>query len=109
MMVSKFAQCLSDSGVDPRRLVSTSRKLERLRPEDRRIRLERRQARSDESQAQKKQFAKTRSGRPLTSRQLQRAVDGKPIPSPVKTRLLRAMNQILEQKKKSPIGLRDLF
>jgi hypothetical protein len=37
------------------------------------------------------------------------ATAGKPITGPAKTRLLRAVNRVLEQKKKSATDLKSLF
>ena len=110
-MASKFAQFLTDNKIDPRRVAAASRDLERLRPEDRAKRLARRQAKKAETKpapgAEKP--AKPRSGRPATSRVLTAANLGKPISGPSKTRLLRAVNHLLEQKKKSVTDLKTLF
>jgi hypothetical protein len=112
-MATKFAQFLSENGIDPRRIVAASRAIERLRPEDRRIRLEMKRARSEESGGgstkEQKPRNKPRSGRPVTTRLLNDATAGKPISGAAKTRLLRAVNRILEQKKKKPTDLRALF
>ena len=110
-MASKFVQFLSDNGIDPRRILAASRAIERLRPEDRRIKLAQRQARSEGSPGNDKAAPaqKPRSGRPVTQRLLREASEGKPISGPAKTRLLRAINRILEQKKRSPADLRALF
>jgi hypothetical protein len=110
-MASKFAQFLSDNGIDPRRILAASRAIERLRPEDRRIKLAKRRARSEDSPGTDKSAAaqKPRSGRPVTERLLREAAEGRPISGPAKTRLLRAVNRILEQKKRNPADLRALF
>jgi len=109
-MATKFAQFLTDNGIDPRRVLVASRALERLRPEDRRIRLALKRARSEEGSTEKKPEAKPRSGRPVTARLLREASDeGNRVPAPAKRRLLRAVNRILEQKKKDPVELGTLF
>lgn len=109
-MESKFSQFLKDQAIDPRRVLSASRALERHRPADRQIKLEKRLARKDENAAaQKKEWAKPRSGRPVTERLLTEAVAGKPVSGPAKTRLLRAVNRLLEQKKKEQATLSSLF
>ncbi len=108
-MASKFNEFLTAQKIDRRRLLAESRNIERLRPEDRNVRLARRLAKSDESGGEKKTFPKPRSGRPLTERQLGLAMDGKPLPAPVKTRCLRAVNAVLEQKKRKPVSLQSLF
>jgi hypothetical protein len=112
-MASKFAQFLSDKGIDPRRVPVASRAIERLRPQDRRIRLERKRAKSQEGggggDKDKTPAAKPRSGRVVTMRLLREASEGKRISGPAKQRLVRAINRILEQKKKDPVDLRALF
>jgi hypothetical protein len=113
-MATKFARFLSDNGIDPRRILAASRAVERLRPEDRRLRLERKRARSDEAPAAadskgEKSRPKPRSGKPVTSRLLRDATEGKAISGPAKTRLLRAINRILEQKKQDAATLKALF
>jgi hypothetical protein len=114
-MASKFEQFLKDNKIDPRRLLVASGKLERLRPEDRAARLARRRKSGDKAEApkaegeEKKSAGKPRSGRPITSRLLSAASSGKPVTGPAKTRLLRAVNHVLEQKKKQPVELKALF
>ncbi len=48
-------------------------------------------------------------GRPLTLPQVEKALRGETISGPAKTRVLRAVNEILKARKKAEIGLRDLF
>jgi hypothetical protein len=110
-MASKFAQFISDNKIDPRRIAAASRDLERLRPEDRAKRLARRQAKKAETKpaAGAEKPAKPRSGRPATSRVLAAAAAGKSISGPSKTRLLNAVNRLLEQKKKTATDLKSLF
>jgi pyruvate/2-oxoglutarate dehydrogenase complex dihydrolipoamide acyltransferase (E2) component len=112
-MATKFSDFLKEKKIDPRRLVAASAKLERLRPEDRKAKLQKRQAKakaaaggeSDKSAAP----AKPRSGRPVTPRSIDSAMQGKAISGPQKTRILRAVNAILEQKKASAVELSALF
>jgi hypothetical protein len=111
--MSKFQSFLEANGIDPRRILAVSREIEKLRPEDREIRLIRRQAKASEKklegEAAEKAAKKPRSGRPITERQLRDARAGKPLPGPAKTRLVRALNHLLGQKKKDPADLRALF
>ncbi|MBL9025591.1 MAG: hypothetical protein JNL21_25570 [Myxococcales bacterium] len=112
-MATKFSDFLKEKKIDPRRLVAASAKLERLRPEDRKAKLQKRQAKAkaaaggeaDKSAAP----AKPRSGRPVTPRSIDSAIAGKAISGPQKTRILRAVNAILEQKKASAVELSALF
>ncbi len=111
-MGTKIENFLKEQKIDPRRIIAVSVKIERLQPEDRAIRLTKRLARSSEDAAKKKEAASTkkpRSGRPVTDRTLGAALQGKPISGPAKTRLLRAVNRILEQKKQEKIELSALF
>ncbi|MEI9949623.1 MAG: hypothetical protein WDO74_11745 [Pseudomonadota bacterium] len=43
-MATKFAQFLQDNKIDPRRIVVASQELERLRPEDRKVKHQKRAA-----------------------------------------------------------------
>jgi hypothetical protein len=107
-MASKFAEFLTQHNIDARQLIAVSRELERLRPEDRKVRLARRIARSSDSGSSEK-FAKTRSGRPVSELQLDQATSGGALPAQIKTRLLRAVNRVLELKKQQPVALQSLF
>jgi hypothetical protein len=109
-MASKFAEFLQTQKIDPRRISAASEKLEKLRPEDRAVRLKKRLARSAETKpAAGETPEERRSGRPVTAQLLEKALGGKTVTGPSKTRLLRAVNRILEQKKKEPVDLRVLF
>jgi len=107
---TKFAQFLASKKVDPRRILSASRELESLRPEDRIIKLKKRQGRKAEGDAAgPKETRKPRSGRPVTPRALDAALRGGKMSGPTKTRLLHAINHILTQKKQDAVELRTLF
>ncbi|HSU40054.1 MAG TPA: hypothetical protein VLJ38_10810 [Polyangiaceae bacterium] len=45
----------------------------------------------------------------MTPRLIESASNGKPVAGPAKTRLLRAVNHILEQKKQKPVDLKTVF
>jgi len=113
-MASKFAQFLTDNKIDPRRLTDVSKRIERLKPEDRKLKFEKSRAKKGDAPAaaadgEKKAPAKPRSGRPVTPRLVAAATEGKTVAGPAKTRLLRAVNRILEQKKKPAVDLRTVF
>jgi hypothetical protein len=116
-MATKFAQFLKDNKIDTRRLLVASRGIERLKPEDRKIKLGKRQAKASAGSQgapaaegeEKKAAPKPRSGRPVTSRVLEAANGGKPLPGPAKNRLLRAVNHVLTQRKKAAVDLRAIF
>ena len=109
--MSKIEDFLKEKKVDPRRILVASEKLEKLRPEDRSIRLAARQARKSEDGGKKKEGdrKKPRTGRPITPRTLTAALKGKELTGPAKTRLLRAVNHVLEQKKLERVELSTLF
>ena len=112
-MSTKFADFLKEHKIDPRRVIAASSKLESLQPEDRAVRLARRAAKKKEdssSDDKKESGPKPRSGRPVTPRLVAAAsTTGKLVSGPAKTRLLRAVNRILEQKKQPAVELRTLF
>jgi hypothetical protein len=107
---TKFSEFIGAKKIDPRRILIASKKIESLRPEDRTIRLNKRLARKGEPvEGATKETRKPRSGRPVTDRALQAAMKGGEISGPTKTRILRAVNHLLEQKKQDPVDLRVLF
>jgi hypothetical protein len=113
-MSSKFAEFLDKNKIDPRRVLAASRQLEQLQPEDRALRLSRRQAKKGGAPAaaageDKVAPKKPRSGRPVTRQAIEAAKSGKPLTGPAKTRLVRALNHVLAQKKKEAVELRKLF
>jgi hypothetical protein len=111
-MATKFAQFLQDNKIDPRRVLSVSKRLERLTPADRKLKSAKKQAKGEGAPAagaEKKTAEKPRSGRPVTPRLIHAASNGKTVAGPAKTRLLRAVNRILEQKKKPAVDLKSVF
>jgi hypothetical protein len=108
----KFAQFLATRKLDRRRLLAVSRRLERLQPEDRLIKLNKRRARkaaSDGADNVPKETRKPRSGRPVTARALDAALAGRELGGPVKTRILHAVNHLLGLKKEEKVDLKALF
>ena len=111
-MASKITEFLAEKKIDARRVLIASAKIERLLPEDRAIRQKERVARRSEdgfTEEMKKSRVKPRSGRPVTVQSLTAAIDGKAITGPQKTRILRAVNHILAQRKQDPVDLRAIF
>ena len=108
---TKFAQFIAARKLDPRRIVAVSRRLERLQVEDRLIKLNKRRAKGAEGGAEgaAKETRKPRTGRPVTPRALAAAAAGGELSGPTKTRLLRAVNHLLQLKKQDPVDLRALF
>jgi hypothetical protein len=115
-MSSRFSEFLTNEKIDPRRLLVASRQIERLRPEDRALRLKKRLGKKSgeapaaaPADAEKEAPAKRRSGRTITPRLLSAAQTGGSLSGAQKTRLLRALNRVLEQKKKDPVDIRKVF
>jgi hypothetical protein len=111
-MATKIEDFLKEKKIDPRRILAASSEVERLRPEDRAIRLAKRAARKSDDPAKKKEGLagqKPRTGRPVTQRAIDAALSGKQISGPQKTRILRAVNHLLEQKKQEKVELASLF
>lgn len=114
-MSTKFAAFIEEKKLDPRRIIAASAKIEGLQPEDRAIRLAKRTAKAKaaagDAGAKDNEMAKKkpRSGRPVTDRAIAAALAGKAISGPQKTRMLRAVNALLEQKKQGAVDLRALF
>jgi hypothetical protein len=111
MSEAKFAEFLKTKKLDLRRIQAASHNLESFKPEDRAIRLSKRQAKTagDGEKKVEKETRKSRSGRPVTGRALAIALAGGSLPGPIKHRILRAVNHLLEQKKQDKIELRTLF
>jgi hypothetical protein len=109
MADSKFSQFLASKKLDARRILAASHQLETLTREDRAIRLAKRQARGAEGDKKEKDTRKPRSGRPVTQRAMDAAMKGGTLSGPTKTRILKAVNHLLEQKKQEKVELKALF
>ncbi|MCU0657448.1 MAG: hypothetical protein MUF64_19965 [Polyangiaceae bacterium] len=106
---SKFAEFLASKKIDARRVRYASEALEKLQLEDRQIRWARKHKKAEASKAEGGEKKKARSGRPVTDRAMTAALSGKAISGPQKTRILRAVNHLLTQKKQEPVALNLLF
>lgn len=108
--MSKLSDSLNNHKIDPRRVVQASKGLERHTDEDRALLAKKaaiKAGKAEKDEAVSKQ--KPRSGRPVTLPQVEKALRGETISGPAKTRVVRAVNAILEGRKKPAITLRDLF
>jgi hypothetical protein len=108
MAESKLQTFLSQNALNSKRLLAVSHTLETLRKDDRTLKLERARSKKAEG-GEKKEIAKPRSGRAVTQRAIDAALAGGEISGPTKQRILRAVNYLLEQKKKDKVELRALF
>ena len=100
-MASKLETFLNENKIDTRRLLATSRQIERLRPEDRAIKLKQSQARKSEDGKKPEGLDKPRSGRPVTERGLRTALAGESVSGPQKTRILRAVNTVSSRRRRT--------
>ncbi|MCC6646379.1 MAG: hypothetical protein IT374_12505 [Polyangiaceae bacterium] len=107
---SKLAGFLSSKKLDARRVLAASDAIEKLRPEDRAIRLLAKQRRKGDAPKDKNaEKVRPRSGRPVTPRAMSAALSGGKVAGPMKTRILRAVNRLLEQKKQDAVTFDALF
>jgi hypothetical protein len=111
---NKLATFLDSNKLNAQRLLAVSHKLETLQRADRMIKLGQRQGKKaadagTAADGEKKEKVKPRSGRPITPRALTTALAGKAVSGPTKHRILRAINFLLEQKKKDKVELKTLF
>jgi hypothetical protein len=111
---NKLNSFLDSNKLNPKRVLAVSHKLETLQRDDRAIKLGKRQGKKraeagTATDADKAKPTKPRSGRPVTDRALEAALGGKPVSGPTKQRILRAVNYLLEQKKKDKVELKTLF
>ena len=108
--MSKLSDYLEKKKIDPRRLLSASKDLEQLRPEDRAILLAKEQARGGDEAAKEKAGQKPRGGRVLSRPALDRALRGEKPKRRARARLVRAVNHVLAAKKqKAEATSADLF
>ena len=107
--MSKLDDYLKTQKIDPRRLLVASKDLESLQREDRIVRLAKKQAKGGDESKKEAAAKERRSGRPVSRPTLDRALTGGSVSGAAKTRILRAVNAVLAQKKKGEVTLRELF
>jgi hypothetical protein len=107
--MSKLNDYLKKQNIDPRRVLHASHELEALRPEDRATKLAKHRVKGGDENAKEAAAKKPRSGKPVSAPLLARALAGGVVSGAAKSRVLRAVNVVLLQKKKGEAGLRDLF
>jgi hypothetical protein len=112
-MSTKFAKFLEESKINQLRLQAASRKVEQRTKEDRAFLSEvaRKRALAGRKEAANAvaEKKKLHSGRVVTPRLISYATLGKSVSGSAKTRLVRAVNRVLEQRKQPQITVRDLF
>jgi hypothetical protein len=107
---TKFSQFIASKKLDSRRILAASHTIETLTLEDRKIKLAKRSGKKEGADAAaKKETRKPRSGRAVTPRAIEAALTGGTLSGPTKSRILRAVNHLLEQKKQEKVDLKALF
>ena len=106
---SKFSEFLASKKIDARRVRYASADIEKLRLEDRKIRWARKHKKGEASKAEGGEKKKPRSGRPVTSQLVTRALKGETLTGAQKSRILRALARIAEQKKLGEIAVTNVF
>ncbi len=112
--MAKLGDYLTNNKIDTRRVLVASKDLETVRPEDRKVHAAKKLLKNPEDSPKKeaaKAFATTkpRSGHPVTTPSLERALAGKPVSAATRARIARAVNAVLAQKKKPAATAADLF
>lgn len=108
--MSKLSDFLTQNKIDSRRVVVASKDLEKQTAEDVKLLATKKamkDGKAEKDEAVLKQ--KPRSGRPVTAASMTKALDGQTVSGPTKTRIVRAVNQLLAAKKKPEVSVRDLF
>ena len=109
--MGQFSDFLSQAGIDTGRLLRASQRIEGVQDEDRalmRKRAEKRRRSAGQSYADAG-IAKPRSGRPLRPGHIEAAMSDQPVPGPVRTKMVRAVNAILQKKGQDPVNAPKLF
>ncbi len=108
--MTKLNDFLTQHKIDPRRVVLASTKLETRTPDDKKLAATKKAMKAGKVEKNEETLKqKPRSGRPVTSAAITKAMHGRDVSGPVKTRIARAVNALLTQKKKSEVTFRDLF
>ena len=109
--MTKLSDFLDKNKINPGRLLGASGELEKLRPEDRKVRLAARRARGGKATDAEKELAaqKRRSGKPVTAPTLDAALRGDKLHRKARQRIVAAVNKVLGDRKKSQVEASDLF
>jgi hypothetical protein len=108
--MSMLSDFISQNQISKEAIIAASAKLERPSIADRETLLKRGKARADKKSYGELGLAKPKArGRGLTADTLQRALDGHAIPRLARSKITRAVNDVLTSKKQSQIDGRPLF
>ncbi len=109
--MGQFSDFVSQSGLDANKILRASERLERVRDEDRELmrrRAEKRRRNAGQSYADAG-LAKPRSGRPLRPGHVAAVMADRPVPGPVRTKVVRAVNALLQKKGGEAVTAPKLF
>lgn len=108
--MSMLSDFLKENQLTSEQLLTASKALETLKPEDRAGMVKRAGARRDKKTYAELQLAKPPAlGRGFSGDVLARAIEGKPVPRLVRRKITRAVNQLLASAKKEAVDGRKLF
>ncbi|WP_373046003.1 hypothetical protein [Vulgatibacter sp.] len=109
--MGQFSDFLSEKGIETKRLLQVSQRLERVGNADRdliRKRAEKRRRNPGQSYADAN-LGKPKSGRSLRPGHIEAAMQDKPVPGPVRSKMVRAVNRLLEKKGQDAVTAPKLF
>lgn len=108
--MSNLSEFLSDNGLTPDQVVERSRVLENLSRDDRELLNRRAAARRAKKSYEEAGVAKPRAmGRGVSLRTVRQALDGRPLTSGSRRKIVRAVNSLLVSQSKSEVEWRALF
>lgn len=106
-----FQSFLASNGIKEIQIIRASNRIEANTKPERALRVAR--AAKRRTQADKKyaelNIAKPKAGRGISTQHLIAAAADKPLPRKVRSKLLRAVNVLLESKKKPAVDMKALF
>ncbi|MCG3174883.1 MAG: hypothetical protein GMKNLPBB_03172 [Myxococcota bacterium] len=105
-----FAEYLQSSGIKEHQILRVSKKLEQFTREDYNRRAARMKARADAKKYGEVNALKPEhSGRAVTEKSLKLALADEPIARKSRSKILKAVNELLKSKGKEPVNTRTLF
>ncbi|MFP2958688.1 hypothetical protein ACLEPN_12770 [Myxococcus sp. 1LA] len=111
--MGSFQQFLTDKNIPSEKLLRLSRQLESNGSEGRTLRTKRVASRRGKDTQGKSyeslSIAKPKSGRGISTQQLQAALGDRPLPARVRGKLVRAVNAVLGKQGGSPVDAPTLF
>ena len=108
--MSNLSDFLSENQLTPEQVIARSCALETLSRSDRRLLTQRAAARRTKKSYEEADAPKPRAlGRGVSLRTIRQALEGKPLTSKSRHKIVRAVNSLLVSQKKSEVEWRALF